>query len=68
MRSLYDVDWITGRAIEVFYVAQDWAVGFGGSIGWYWWECYPGCLPEGDAFRPFSTSSRAYRGALARAA
>lgn len=27
--------------------------------GWYWWSCYPGCLPDGDAFGPFSTSHRA---------
>jgi hypothetical protein len=61
---LYDVDWINGRAIEVFYVGQDWARAFGGSVGWYWWECYPGCLPDGEAFGPFPTSYRAYRDAL----
>jgi hypothetical protein len=66
MRSLYDVDWISGRAIEVFYVDRDWARAFGGSIGWYWWKCYPGCLPDGDAFGPFPTSYRAYRDALTR--
>ncbi len=67
MRSLYDVDWISGRAIEVFYVDKDWAREFGGRQGWYWWACFPGCLPEGDAFGPFPTGYRAYRDAVTRA-
>ena len=32
--------------------------------GWYWWACMPGCLPDGEAHGPFSTSSRAYNDAL----
>jgi hypothetical protein len=62
--ALHDVDWINGRAIEVFYADEKLAREFGGSAGWYWWECYPGCLPESDAFGPFPTSYRAYRDAL----
>ena len=27
--------------------------------GWYWWTCQPGCLPDGDAKRPFDTSTHA---------
>ena len=23
--------------------------------GWYWWPCFPGCLPDGDAVGPFET-------------
>mgnify|MGYP003113926258 CR=1 FL=1 len=23
--------------------------------GWYWWPCYPDCLPDGDAIGPFDT-------------
>jgi hypothetical protein len=65
---LHDVDWINGRATEVFYVSEAEACEFGGSIGWYWWRCFPGCLPDGDAFGPFPTSYRAYRHALTRAA
>jgi hypothetical protein len=61
---LYDVDWINGRAIEVFYADEGLARAIGSSVGWYWWECHPGCLPEGDAFGPFPTSYRAYRDAL----
>jgi hypothetical protein len=62
--SLYDIDWIKGRSVEVFYADAATARAFGGSAGWYWWECYPGCLPEGDAYGPFPTSYRAYRDAL----
>jgi hypothetical protein len=21
--------------------------------GWYWWSCFPGCLPDGDPHGPF---------------
>jgi hypothetical protein len=27
--------------------------------GWYWWSCFPGCLPDGGAFGPFTTESDA---------
>ena len=27
--------------------------------GWYYWTCYPGCLPEGDAIGPFKTEFEA---------
>lgn len=23
--------------------------------GWYWWSCFPGCLPDGDPSGPFDT-------------
>jgi hypothetical protein len=23
--------------------------------GWYWWACFPGCLPDGEAVGPFAT-------------
>lgn len=28
-------------------------------IGWYWWSCSPGCLPDGDAVGPFETEAEA---------
>jgi hypothetical protein len=61
---LYDVDWINGRAIEVFFADNELARAFGGPSGWYWWECYPGCLPDSDAFGPFTTSYRALKDAI----
>lgn len=27
--------------------------------GWYWWPCYPGCLPDGDPIGPFDTEAEA---------
>ena len=27
--------------------------------GWYWWPCFPGCLPDGDAFGPFASEAEA---------
>lgn len=32
--------------------------------GWYWWACFPGCLPDGEATGPFSTSLDAYNDAI----
>lgn len=31
--------------------------------GWYWWACFPGCLPESDAIGPFESSEEAYKNA-----
>jgi hypothetical protein len=60
---LYDVDWITGRATEVFCADDKLALSFGGEPGWYWWSCLPGCLPDGDVFGPFATSYLALKDA-----
>ena len=30
---------------------------------WYWWSCFPGCLPDGDPCGPFDTSTEAYHDA-----
>jgi hypothetical protein len=27
--------------------------------GWYWWPCFPGCLPDGDPIGPFETEQAA---------
>ena len=27
--------------------------------GWYWWSCFPGCLPDGDPNGPFETEQEA---------
>lgn len=32
--------------------------------GFYYWTCFPGCLPEGDAIGPFKTEDEAARDAL----
>lgn len=28
-------------------------------VGWYWWSCFPGCLPDGEANGPYDTESEA---------
>jgi hypothetical protein len=27
--------------------------------GYYWWPCFPGCLPDGEASGPFETEEEA---------
>jgi len=27
--------------------------------GWYWWSCFPGCLPDSEPFGPFETEEQA---------
>lgn len=27
--------------------------------GWYWWSCFPGCLPDSDPSGPFETEQEA---------
>lgn len=27
--------------------------------GWYWWSCFPGCLPDSDPIGPFDTETEA---------
>lgn len=27
--------------------------------GWYWWACFPGCLPDSDPHGPFNTEREA---------
>lgn len=27
--------------------------------GWYWWPCFPGCLPDGEPIGPFATEAAA---------
>ncbi len=40
------------RLGEVKEAAEDLA-------GVYWWACFPGCLPDSDAFGPFDTEKAA---------
>ncbi len=27
--------------------------------GWYWWPCFPGCMPDSDPVGPFATEEEA---------
>lgn len=40
--------------IEVFYNHSNL-----GDAGWFWWACFPGYLPDGDAIGPFKTEAEA---------
>lgn len=31
--------------------------------GWYWWACFPGCMPDGEPSGPFATSRQALQDA-----
>jgi hypothetical protein len=31
--------------------------------GWFWWYCFPGCMPEGPAMGPFSSYAEALQDA-----
>ena len=45
---------------EVFY-ADDLVSEDGETLapGWYWWACFPGCLPDGEPSGPFDTEAEA---------
>ena len=31
--------------------------------GWYWWACFPGCLPDGEPMGPFESEQAAIEAA-----
>ena len=59
--------------IEVFYWTQleaaqmidDVDATCGKLAGWYWWACFPGCLPDSEPFGPFETEAEALADARA---
>ena len=59
-----------GGCFEVFYsnqfemsVSPDDDVGCS-EPGWYWWPCFPGCMPEDAPTGPFPTAEGAYLDAM----
>lgn len=52
--------------VEVFYVSgitnlykpSDGPMS-GAEPGWYWWACFPGCMPDSDPMGPFATEEEA---------
>ena len=34
-------------------------VGIAWQRGWYWWFCFPGCMPDGEPNGPFATEAEA---------
>jgi hypothetical protein len=53
--------------IEVFHMTKgdiadgSWKDSDGDPIeaGWYWWFCFPGCLPDSELNGPFATQAEA---------
>lgn len=39
------------RSTTSFDIVDEWA--------WYWWSCFPGCLPDSDPVGPFKTEAEA---------
>jgi hypothetical protein len=44
--------------VEVFYGCPD-DIGIDAEQGWYYWYCFPGCLPDSDPVGPFATEAEA---------
>lgn len=52
---------------EVFYrtisenISDGWIDDDGEPLeaGWYWWTCFPGCLPDSEPMGPFATEQEA---------
>ena len=57
-----DPEWGTvfHGSFEVFYENGEDAAMFRTQQGWYWWACWPGYLPDGEASGPFKTAEQAY--------
>ena len=47
------------RDIEVFYVSEPDAAEQFSEPGWFWWACFPGCLPDGEPIGPFDSEEDA---------
>lgn len=50
--------------VEVFYVSKTgtpWEDSEGNRLepGFYWWTCFPGCMPDSDPFGPFESEEAA---------
>lgn len=44
-------------SLETFEVLPDESIA--SEVGWYYWFCLPGCLPDGEAIGPFATEEEA---------
>ena len=44
---------------EVFYLEDDEQTTEECEAGWYYWACFPGCLPDGEPIGPFDTEAEA---------
>jgi hypothetical protein len=60
--------------LETFYVSESDVTHYGDhelldngeaitEAGWYWWACFPGCLPDSEPNGPFKTEEEALENA-----
>jgi hypothetical protein len=53
--------------IEVFHIPDDYQPeteeGEEFPLGWYYWYCFPGCLPDSEPMGPYHTYNQALRAA-----
>ncbi len=68
-QQFLDDDGNTYGSFETFYDDDDNGRNFdasGESVkpGWYWWACFPGCLPDSEPAGPFATKAEAISDAL----
>jgi hypothetical protein len=62
--AFFDIDPVTGAAIEVFFADRSLETFGWRGAGWFWWLRQRGFAPTGPAIGPFPTSYSAYRDAL----
>jgi hypothetical protein len=51
-----EVFYVTPREAKVNFVCGD---TMPTESGWYYWYCFPGCLPDSDPIGPFATAAEA---------
>lgn len=62
-----DLMWDAGKQFPLMHMnsrdrdkAIEWAIAESGCTGgYYWWSCFPGCLPDSCANGPFETRAEA---------
>ncbi len=53
----FEVFWADPDAVPM---SEDWQDGDDvPGAGWYWWACFPGCMPDGEPCGPFASSRQA---------
>ena len=45
--------------LGTIWESQDDPGEFWAETGWYWWTCFPGCMPDGPPVGPFETEALA---------
>ena len=58
-----EVFWADNELLSTFKDKSEWSDDErdnpDGEPGWYWWSCFPGCMPDSDPIGPFATEEEA---------